>query len=66
VKSATASTSSPRSRRFRPALDKVALHLVDNHARHCDADAAEDDGFEKTAEPMAAIGRLMAGVTPRP
>ena len=32
---ATASTSSPRSAAVRAALDKVALGLLDEHARNC-------------------------------
>jgi len=42
------------------ALDKVALGLLDDHAHHCvisPESAAERD--EKTAELMAAVGRLM-------
>ena len=41
------------------ALDKVALGLMDDHARHCvmGADAATRD--DKTAELMAAMARLM-------
>jgi DNA-binding FrmR family transcriptional regulator len=41
------------------ALDKVALGLLDGHARHCVAGASEDDRPEKTEELMAAVGRLM-------
>jgi DNA-binding FrmR family transcriptional regulator len=41
------------------ALDKVALGLLDDHANHCVIDAAEDDRQEKTAELMAAVGRLL-------
>jgi DNA-binding FrmR family transcriptional regulator len=41
------------------ALDKVALGLLDEHARHCVMGAAEDDQDEKTQELMAAVGRLM-------
>ena len=42
------------------ALDKVALGLLDDHARHCviGAETAEERD-EKTAELMAAVGRLM-------
>jgi DNA-binding FrmR family transcriptional regulator len=42
------------------ALDKVALGLLDGHARHCMREGA-DDGRpdEMTDEMMAAIGRLM-------
>lgn len=39
------------------ALDKVALGLLDAHAHHCVAGAADPE--EKTAELMAAVGRLM-------
>jgi CsoR family transcriptional regulator, copper-sensing transcriptional repressor len=41
------------------ALDKVALGLLDGHAHTCviGADASEQD--ERTAEMMAAVGRLM-------
>jgi DNA-binding FrmR family transcriptional regulator len=42
------------------ALDKVALGLLDGHARHCMAEgAAEGRADEMTAEMMAAVGRLM-------
>jgi DNA-binding FrmR family transcriptional regulator len=41
------------------ALDKVALGLLDEHARHCviGAEAGEQD--DKTAELMGAVGRLL-------
>ncbi len=41
------------------ALDKVALGLLDDHARHCviGAEGAEQD--DRTTELMAAVGRLM-------
>jgi CsoR family transcriptional regulator, copper-sensing transcriptional repressor len=42
------------------ALDKVALGLLDDHVRHCVAEAAaEGRTVEMTTEMMAAIGRLM-------
>jgi DNA-binding FrmR family transcriptional regulator len=41
------------------ALDQVALGLLDDHARHCVIDAAGSDRDAKTAELMAAVGRLM-------
>ncbi len=41
------------------ALDKVALGLLDDHANHCVIGAAEGERGEKTAELMAAVGRLM-------
>jgi DNA-binding FrmR family transcriptional regulator len=42
------------------ALDKVALGLLDDHARHCvigEGESAVQD--ERTAELMDAVGRLM-------
>jgi DNA-binding FrmR family transcriptional regulator len=41
------------------ALDKVALGLLDEHARHCVMGAEADVQPEKTDELMAAVGRLM-------
>jgi DNA-binding FrmR family transcriptional regulator len=41
------------------ALDKVALGLLDEHARHCVMGADADDQADKTDELMAAVGRLM-------
>jgi CsoR family transcriptional regulator, copper-sensing transcriptional repressor len=41
------------------ALDKVALGLLDDHARHCVMGAEPDDQADKTDELMAAVGRLM-------
>jgi DNA-binding FrmR family transcriptional regulator len=41
------------------ALDKVALGLLDDHARHCVMGADEADQDDKTAELMAAVARLM-------
>jgi DNA-binding FrmR family transcriptional regulator len=41
------------------ALDKVALGLMDDHARHCVTDAPEDLKDERTDELMAAVARLM-------
>jgi DNA-binding FrmR family transcriptional regulator len=43
------------------ALNKVALGLVDDHVRHCIADAAGDDKRrdEMTTELMGAVGRLV-------
>jgi DNA-binding FrmR family transcriptional regulator len=42
------------------ALDKVALGLLDEHARHCVVDGnAEGTPEELTDELMAAVGRLM-------
>ena len=41
------------------ALDKVALGLLDDHARHCVMAAEGADQVDKTDELMAAVGRLM-------
>ena len=41
------------------ALDKVALGLMDDHARHCVIDGPADLKGERTEELMAAVARLM-------
>jgi DNA-binding FrmR family transcriptional regulator len=41
------------------ALDKVALGLLDDHARHCVVGAPEAKKEERTEELMAAVGRMM-------
>jgi CsoR family transcriptional regulator, copper-sensing transcriptional repressor len=41
------------------ALDKVALGLLDDHARHCVIDGDDAKKDERTTELMAAVGRLM-------
>jgi DNA-binding FrmR family transcriptional regulator len=41
------------------ALDKVALGLLDGHARTCVIGADEDLQTERATELMAAVGRLM-------
>ncbi len=41
------------------ALDKVALGLLDEHARHCVLGASVGEQSEKTDELMASIARLM-------
>src|SRR5580698_7405928 len=41
------------------ALDKVALGLLDGHARTCVLGAEAEDQEERAAELMAAVGRLM-------
>ena len=41
------------------ALDKVALGLLDDHARHCVRGAEGEAQVDKTDELMAAVGRLM-------
>ena len=41
------------------ALDKVALGLLDDHARHCVIEGPDAEKDERTEELMAAVGRLM-------
>lgn len=41
------------------ALDKVALGLMDEHARHCVLGGPEDKQADRTDELMAAVARLM-------
>jgi len=41
------------------ALDKVALGLLDDHARHCVIGGEPERQDERTGELMAAVGRLM-------
>ena len=41
------------------ALDKVALGLMDDHARHCVVGGPEVKRADRTDELMAAIARLM-------
>jgi CsoR family transcriptional regulator, copper-sensing transcriptional repressor len=41
------------------ALEKVALGLLDDHARHCVIDGDDAKKDERTTELMAAVGRLM-------
>jgi CsoR family transcriptional regulator, copper-sensing transcriptional repressor len=41
------------------ALDKVALGLIDDHARHCIIGGKEEEQSERTTELMGAVGRLM-------
>lgn len=41
------------------ALDKVALGLMDEHARHCVIGGPEDKQADRTDELMAAVARLM-------
>jgi DNA-binding FrmR family transcriptional regulator len=41
------------------ALDKVALGLMDEHARHCVIDGPPDLKDERTDELVAAVARLM-------
>jgi CsoR family transcriptional regulator, copper-sensing transcriptional repressor len=41
------------------ALDKVALGLLDEHTHHCVMGAKESERGQRTAELMAAVGRLV-------
>jgi DNA-binding FrmR family transcriptional regulator len=41
------------------ALDKVALGLLDGHARTCVIGAEREQQGERTEEMMAAVGRLL-------
>ena len=41
------------------ALDKVALGLLDDHARHCVVGGETEGQDDRTEELMAAVGRLM-------
>ena len=41
------------------ALDKVALGLLDEHARHCVMGSEGEELTDRTDELMAAVGRLM-------
>jgi CsoR family transcriptional regulator, copper-sensing transcriptional repressor len=41
------------------ALDKVALGLLDGHARVCVLGGEEQEREERTQEMMAAVGRLL-------
>jgi CsoR family transcriptional regulator, copper-sensing transcriptional repressor len=41
------------------ALDKVALGLLDDHARHCVIGADAEKQADRTEELMSAVGRLM-------
>ncbi len=41
------------------ALEKVALGLLDGHARTCVLGAEDEQREERTEELMAAVGRLM-------
>jgi CsoR family transcriptional regulator, copper-sensing transcriptional repressor len=45
----------------RAALDKVALGLLDDHARHCVMAAEGEERVDRTDEMMAAVGRLVRG-----
>jgi CsoR family transcriptional regulator, copper-sensing transcriptional repressor len=41
------------------ALDKVALGLIDDHARHCIIGGKDEEQADRTTELMGAVGRLM-------
>jgi DNA-binding FrmR family transcriptional regulator len=42
------------------ALDRVAIELAGDHARHCVLGAPEEEREERTTELMAAVSRLVA------
>ena len=44
------------------ALDKVALGLLDDHAKHCVAGAGDGERGERTEELVAAVARLLRRV----
>lgn len=46
----------------RAALDKVALGLLDGHARHCltEGGGGPSDPDERVAELMGAVGRMLS------
>ena len=46
---------------IQPALDKVALGLLDGHARHCltEGGGGPADPDEQVSELMGAVGRLL-------
>jgi DNA-binding FrmR family transcriptional regulator len=41
------------------ALDKVAVELLHDHARHCVVGATKENRDEMTEEMMGAVGRLI-------
>ncbi len=43
----------------RSALDRVALEVLDDHARHCVVAAGEGERDERTTEMMDAVARLL-------
>ena len=44
---------------IRSALDRVAIEVLDDHARHCVVGAAAGDREERTEEMMDAVARLL-------
>ena len=42
------------------ALDKVAVELLHDHARHCVVSATKDNRDEMTEEMMGAVARLVS------
>jgi DNA-binding FrmR family transcriptional regulator len=42
------------------ALDKVALGLLDDHVHHCVMEAPRGEQRDRTAELMAAVGRMLS------
>src|SRR2546421_10514845 len=49
----------PQIAAIQAALDKVALGLLDGHAHTCVIGAEPEEQDARTAEMMAAVGRLM-------
>jgi CsoR family transcriptional regulator, copper-sensing transcriptional repressor len=44
------------------AIDKVAINLLEDHVKHCVADAVKaGEGEEKLQELTAAVGRFLKG-----
>ncbi|GIK77882.1 MAG: metal-sensitive transcriptional regulator [Acidobacteria bacterium] len=44
---------------IRSALDRVAIEVLDDHARHCVIDAEAGRREERTTEMMDAVARLL-------
>jgi CsoR family transcriptional regulator, copper-sensing transcriptional repressor len=44
---------------IRSALDRVAIEVLDDHARHCVVGAADGERDERTGEMMDAVARLL-------
>lgn len=44
---------------IRSALDRVAIEVLDDHARHCVVGATDGDREERTEEMMSAVARLL-------
>jgi DNA-binding FrmR family transcriptional regulator len=44
---------------IRSALDRVAIEVLDDHARHCVVGATDGERDERTGEMMDAVARLL-------